>query len=93
MGAPLWSAWWVWMAAAAALGILEMLVPAWVFLGFALGAAMMGGLLALGWLTLNAAWSLLLFAVLSLVAYLILRRLLGMKKGQVKVWTTDINDN
>ncbi|NCO87138.1 MAG: hypothetical protein GW886_10970 [Rhodobacterales bacterium] len=93
MDSPLWSQWWVWMAAAAALGILEMLVPAWVFLGFALGAAIMGCLMATGWLTLGAAGSLLLFAVLSLAAYLVLRRLLGMKKGQVKVWTTDINDN
>jgi len=81
------------MCAALLLGILEVLVPAFVFLGFALGAAMMAVLLAFDVLALNMAWSVLLFAVMSLIAYVILRRIFGMKRGQVKVWDRDINDN
>ena len=37
-----WQLWWVWMVAAGLLAILEMLVPAFVFLGFAVGAAITG---------------------------------------------------
>jgi len=34
----------------------------------------------------------LIFAVLSLVAWLILRRVVGVTKSQVKVWKDDINE-
>ena len=93
MNSPLWSEWWVWMCAALLLGILEVLVPAFVFLGFALGAGMMAVLLAFDFVALGMAWSVLLFAVMSLIAYVILRRIFGMKRGQVKIWDRDINDN
>ena len=33
-----WTIWWVWLCAALVLGILEVLVPGFVFLGFAIGA-------------------------------------------------------
>ncbi|SMY09026.1 NfeD family protein [Flavimaricola marinus] len=89
----MWSAWWVWMAAALVLGILEILVPAYIFFGFALGAFAMGLLMALGVFAVTGPWALVLFAVLSLIAYVILRRVFGLRRGQVKIWDRDINDN
>jgi hypothetical protein len=39
MDTVLWHLWWVWLAAALGLAILEILVPGFIFLGFAVGAA------------------------------------------------------
>jgi inner membrane protein len=89
----LWTDWWVWMCIAVVFAILEMVIPAWVFLGFALGAAAMGGLVALKVMTLGLAGSILAFAVLSLASYGVLRAIFGLKHGQVKIWDRDINDN
>lgn len=95
MGADIW---WVWLAAGLVLAIIEVLLPGYVFLGFAIGAATVGALLALGgvasgWFAGDAALTLALFAVLSLVAWLGLRRVVGVRKAQRKVWTRDINDD
>lgn len=89
----LWEEWWVWMSAALLLATLEVLVPGYVFLGFALGALGVGAALAvfipLGGLPLT----LVVFAVLSLMAYIGLRKVFGLKTGSVKIWDRDINDN
>ncbi len=84
--------WWVWLAAALVLGILEMLIPGFIFLGFAIGAAVVGLALLgpLGLLSLPAI--LLIFAIASLVAWLALRRYFALPKGQVKTFDHDIND-
>lgn len=84
--------WWVWMAAAVVLLVLEVLSPAYVFLGFAIGAAAVGVLLLLG---LSAGWPMLLliFAVTAAAAWLLLRRFMGVRKGQTKIWTRDINED
>ena len=84
--------WWVWLAAALVLGILEMLVPGFIFLGFAIGAAVVGLALLgpLGLLSLPAI--LLVFAVVSLIAWLGLRKYFALPKGQVKTFDHDIND-
>ena len=89
---PLWTEWWVWMSAALALATLEVLVPGWIFLGFAAGAAAMGVLLLLGLTGLSLPVTLVIFAVLSLVAYLAMRRIFGLRHGQVKIWDRDINE-
>ena len=89
----LWSEWWVWMCVAVVFAILEVVVPAYVFLGFAIGAAAMGGLLIFKLVAFGLAGSILGFAVLSLVGYLALRAVFGLKKGQIKVWDRDINEN
>ena len=44
----LWSEWWVWAAFALVLVILEILVPAYLFLGFGIGAGVMGLILWIG---------------------------------------------
>lgn len=89
---PLWTAWWVWMSAALIFATLEVLVPGYIFLGFALGAAVMGVLILLGISATGLALTLVIFAALSLVSYVVLRRVLGVRKGQVRIWDTDIND-
>ena len=69
------SVWWVWIIGALALAILEVLAPAQIFLGFAAGAAGVGLALVLGipGLAGSVPAISLLFAVLSLIAWLLLR--------------------
>jgi membrane protein implicated in regulation of membrane protease activity len=90
----LWQVWWVWIVAGFALGIVEVIVPGFIFLGFALGAALTGVLIGVGLLA-GASLPLLLFifAMASLAAWLGLRAVVGKRPGQVKVWDRDINDN
>jgi len=90
-GVALWSFWWVWLAAALVLGILEVLAPGFIFLGFAIGAALVG-LLLLSPLTPGLAALLAIFAVLSLVAWLVLRRFFRAPGGDARMIETDIND-
>ncbi|MEY8799292.1 NfeD family protein [Leisingera sp. XS_AS12] len=92
MADQFWALWWVWGAAALVLAILEVLVPGFVFLGFAIGAAAVTALLLLGGGGIGLSPLLLVFAALSLVAWLILRRLFALPKGQVKTFDHDIND-
>ncbi|MFD1914059.1 NfeD family protein [Halodurantibacterium flavum] len=90
--------WWAWLAAGLAVAILEVFVPGYLFVGFALGAILSGLLL---WLEIwPALWMaeafvnrVLVFALLSLVAWLLLRKILGVRKGQIKYWDRDINEN
>lgn len=89
---PLWSEWWVWMSAALALATLEVIIPGWIFLGFAIGSLAMGVLLLLGLSGLGLPILLVIFAVLSLIAYLAMRKIFGLKTGQVKIWEKDVND-
>lgn len=87
-----WTIWWVWALAGVVLAGLEITLPGFVFLGFALGAAGNGVLLFFGLAPENVALLALMFAGLSLAAWLILRRAVGVTKTQVKVWKDDIND-
>ncbi|PQV56541.1 hypothetical protein LX70_02112 [Defluviimonas denitrificans] len=89
----LWQEWWVWMVAGAVLAILEVLIPGFILLGFAIGAGITGALLWLGVLGGSLAVLLLVFGVSSLIAWLALRSLVGVRHGQVKIWDRDINDN
>lgn len=93
-----WSLWWVWLAGAAALGILEIFAPGFILLGFAAGAALVGLLLGVGgplaaYLSGSFPTTLLLFSLFSLVAWLLLRRVVGVRRGQVKLWDRDINED
>ncbi len=89
----LWQEWWVWMVAGAVLAILEVLIPGFILLGFAIGAGITGALLWLGMLGGSLALLLLVFGLSSLIAWLALRSLVGVRHGQVKIWDRDINDN
>lgn len=92
---PFWSLWWVWIVGGLLLAILEVVAPAQIFLGFAAGAVGVGLALLLGvpGLATSIPMMLLIFAVLSLIAWLFIRRAVGVRKGQVKVYDHDINEN
>ncbi|KMK67218.1 hypothetical protein [Puniceibacterium sp. IMCC21224] len=87
----IWAIWWVWLAGALALAILELLAPGFIFLGFAIGAAAVALLLLIPFTT-SPAVLLAVFALLSLAAWALLRRLFRAPKGQVRFVRHDIND-
>lgn len=84
--------WWVWVAFALILAILEVVMPGFVFLGFAIGAFLVGMLLLNTGLSLSFPVLLLAFAALSLVAWLVLRRIFSLPKNQVRRIHDDVND-
>ena len=88
------SLWWVWIVGAVLLAIIEVLAPAQIFLGFAIGAGLVGGALLIG--IPGLAGSLpaltLTFGVASLIGWLATRRLMGVREGQVKTFDHDINE-
>lgn len=86
-----WLLWWVWIAFALVLGLVELMLPGFIALGFAIGAAIMGIIVAVG-AGLSLPQSLLAFAVLSLLAWLGLRRFFALRTGQVKHFDHDVND-
>ncbi len=91
----MWATWWVWMAGGLILAILEVLSPVYIFLGFALGAFAVGGLLYFGLLvSLSLPVILLVFALVSLISWLALRLIFGVRLEKVKTWDKeqDIND-
>lgn len=88
----LWQEWWVWVFAGIGLVVLEVIVPGYIFLGFAIGVAVTGLLIALGLVGASLPVLILIAAVLSLVAWLGLRRVFGLRGRQVKIWHRDIND-
>ena len=87
-----WLLWWVWVAVAIILGLLEVIAPAFVFLGFSAGAFGTAILVLLG-LDLGIGGTLLVFAVLSAAAYAVLRIWLGIHKGSARIVERDINEN
>ena len=89
---PLWTEWWFWMSGALILATLEVLIPGYIFLGFAIGACVMGLLILVGVSATGLALTLVIFAILSLISYLAMRKYFGLKTGQVKIWDTDVND-
>ncbi len=88
----MWNEWWIWVAAGIGLGILEVMIPGFIFLGFAIGAVVVGVLLAIG-VALSLPMLLVVFAVVSLVAWLVLRKVVGLRQGQVKRVHHDINED
>ncbi len=85
--------WWVWIVAGFALGVLEVLAPGYIFLGFAIGAVATGVLVGIGVLGASLPLTLLVFALASLVAWGVTRKMMGKQAGQAKMWDRDINDN
>ncbi|UTH44590.1 NfeD family protein [Loktanella salsilacus] len=85
------SVWWVWLSAALGLATLEVIVPGYIFLGFAIGAALVGLLLLIVPIA-SMPLILVIFAALSLGAYLAMRRVFGRPGQTPKIWERDIND-
>ena len=70
-----------------------MLLPGFIFLGFAAGAVLTGALIGFGVLD-GASFPLMLavFAGASAVSWAGLRYGVGVRRGQVKIWDRDINE-
>lgn len=88
----MWNVWWVWIVAGFSLGVIEVLVPGFVFLGFAIGAVITGLAMWLGIIGGSLPVTLAIFAVLSLISWIVLRRIVGVSENQTKLWQKDIND-
>jgi inner membrane protein len=88
----MWATWWVWVVAGFALGVVEVLVPGFIFLGFAIGAVITGVLVGIGLLGANVPLLVLAFALASLAAWFVLRQMFGVNGGEVKLWDKDINE-
>lgn len=88
--------WWLWLAAGVVIAIFEVAFPGYIFVGFALGSIATGLLLwsglAPGWMVDSTVNALMVFAVLSLLSWLLLRFTLGVRKGQSKTFDRDINE-
>lgn len=89
----IWQSGWFWIVVAALLGLMEVLLPGYVFLGIAIACAVAGLALLVGLAAPSLPVLLIAIAVLSGVAWLILRRLMGVQEGQVRIWDRDINDD
>lgn len=87
-----WLLWWVWVALAVLLGILEVLLPVFVFLGFSAGAFGTAILVALG-MDLGIGGTLLVFALISSAAYALLRLFLRSQGGTARIVRKDINED
>ena len=85
--------WWVWIVIGFGLGVLEVLAPGYIFLGFAAGAVATGILVGIGILGSTLPVTLMVFALASLAAWYATRKLMGKQAGKVKIWHRDINDN
>ncbi|MBS0125727.1 NfeD family protein [Thetidibacter halocola] len=86
-----WDVWWLWFAGGLVLLIVEVLAPGFIALGIGLGAFVVGLLLLVTGLG-SLPVALVIWAVASVLAWVVLRKLAGERKGQVKLWTTDINE-
>jgi len=83
--------WWVWLCISLVLALVELLIPATIFLGFALGALAMAVLVAVMPVS-SVAGLFVMFAMLSLIAWLVLRIAFRRQSSGARVVTRDIND-
>jgi inner membrane protein len=87
----LFQAWWLWIGFGLILGILEILLPGFILLGFGLGAVLTG-LVILSGIIMTLPNTLLVFAIFSLGAWLLLKKVFRTKYGSAKTFDHDIND-
>lgn len=90
--ATLFSLWWVWLALALVLGIIEVLVTGFIFLGFGLAAVVMMLLHLIFEMAISLPAKFALFAGMSLVGWYVLRHFFRSPSGSVKTFEEDIND-
>lgn len=84
---------WLWIVVALALAALELVAPGWFFLGAAIAVGLTGVAALLGIWTGGLPLALVLTALMTGVIWLLLRRIFGANRGEVRRWTRDINDN
>ena len=83
---------WIWIIAALVLAALELALPGWFFLGAAIAVLLMGLALLLGLWTGGLPMALVVTAILTGLAWLVLRRIFGATRGAVTLWDRDLND-
>ncbi|MEM1073429.1 MAG: hypothetical protein AAF665_12150 [Pseudomonadota bacterium] len=86
------SIWWVWLAAAIVMALAEVLLPGFIFLGFAIAAVLMAGVAALV-PSLGPSALLAIFAGLGLLCWIGLRLAFRKQSSQARIVRDDINDN
>ena len=84
--------WWAWVAFGIILMLLELMMPSYLFLGFGFGAIVTGIALSLG-VTMSAQYLMLMFAIASLISWILLRQVFKLPTGSVQTFDHDINDN
>lgn len=84
--------WWVWISIALLLGVVELLLPGFIFLGFAIGAVFIAGIVAVVSFG-NVPALFALFAALSLVSWIALKVLFRKQSSGARIVTHDINEN
>ena len=89
----LWQEWWIWIVGGIILAVLEVIAPGYILLGFSVGAIATGILLALGVLGGSLPILILVAAVISLLTWFAMRRFFGIRRGQIKIWDRDINED
>lgn len=84
---------WMWIAGGFALAAVEVLVPGFIFLGFAVGAIALG-LIMVVVPPVALPMALLVWAILSLIAWVLLRAAFTLPggAGKPKIWDRDINE-
>ena len=89
----IWQQAWLWAVLAVVLAGLEMLAPGFYLLGLACGALAVAFLVWVGVLGASLPWMVFVMAAGALASWLALRRWVGVRAGQAKIWDRDINDN
>jgi inner membrane protein len=84
--------WWIWVVAGLGLAIIEVIIPGYIFAGFAVASVLTGGLIWFGILGGGLPVALMVFAVVSVISWALLRALFGRNLGEVKHWDRDINE-
>ena len=92
------SVWWAWITFGLGLLMMEALVPAYIFLGFAIGAIVTGLIIVLnlpgtGWIINSIPVTLVFFSLVSGASWIALRLSFGPRRGRVKSFDRDINDD
>ncbi|GLK66112.1 hypothetical protein F8A10_00480 [Paracoccus kondratievae] len=88
-----WSNGWLWIIVALVFAALELALPGWFFLGLAAAVLLMGLALLSGLWGGGLPLALVVTAILTGVIWLVLRRIFGTSRSEVRIWTRDINDN
>jgi membrane protein implicated in regulation of membrane protease activity len=84
--------WWVWVALALVLALIEVMAPGFIFLGFALGALAISAIVGLGYAS-SVPVLMVLFAGVSLLAWIALRLVFRKQSSGARIITRDVNDD
>ena len=85
------SLWWVWLTAALLMGLAEVLLPGFIFLGFAIAAVLMAGIVTLA-PALSGSALLAIFGGLAILCWIGLRLVFKKQSSGARIITKDIND-